>query len=65
MIDNSGYVFKGIILTISGIIIAFFPGVITWIFYAVGAIIIFGSGCTYISSLKEGGGMLFGREKLC
>ena len=60
MIDNSGYVFKGIMLTISGIIIAFFPGVITWIFYAVGAIIIFGSGCTYISSLKEGSGMLFG-----
>ena len=60
MIDNSGYIFKGIMLVLCGIIIAFFPGIITWIFYAVGAIIIFGSGCTYISSLKEGGGMFFG-----
>ena len=60
MIDNSGYIFKGIMLTICGIIIAFFPGVITWIFYALGAIIIFGSGCTYVGSLKEGGEMLFG-----
>lgn len=60
MIDNSGYVFKGIMLVLCGVIIGFFPSVITWIFYAVGAIVIFGSGCTYVGSLKEGGGMFFG-----
>lgn len=60
MIDNSGYIFKGIMLTLCGALIAFCPGVITWIFYIVGALIIFGSGCTYIGSLKEGGGMFFG-----
>lgn len=60
MIDNSGYIFKGIMLTVCGVMIAFFPSVIAWIFYIIGAIIIFGSGCTYVGSLKEGGGMFFG-----
>lgn len=60
MIDNSGYIFKGIMLTICGAMIAFFPGVISWIFYIIGALIIFGSGCTFVGSLKEGSGMFFG-----
>ncbi|WP_297956050.1 DUF308 domain-containing protein [uncultured Ruminococcus sp.] len=42
-IDNSGYLFKAILFTVCGILLAFFPGVLAWAFYIVGGIIIIGS----------------------
>lgn len=60
-IDNFGYIMKGILLAVSGVLIAFFPNVITWIFYAVGIIIIAGSVFTLIGGLSGGdAGGLFG-----
>ena len=62
MIDNSSYIFKGIMLTLCGALITFFPGVIAWIFYIIGAVIIVGSAFTFFGSLGEGegGSMFFG-----
>ena len=48
MIDNSGYIFKGIMLTICGIIIAFFPGVITSPYLMTGA-----SDARYMSRVSD------------
>ncbi len=60
MANNSGFMFKGIILALCGAVIAFFPGVITWVFYAVGIIIIIGSIVTLIKSFGEGSPMIGG-----
>ena len=59
-IDNSGYIFKGILLLVSGVLFAFFPGVVSWIFYIIGGIIIIGSIFTFIGGLGSGdaGGLL-------
>ena len=53
-IDNSGYIFKGILLLVSGVLFAFFPGVVSWIFYIIGGIIIIGSIFTFIGGLGSG-----------
>ena len=53
-IDNSGYIFKGILLTVSGVLFAFFPGVLSWIFYIIGGIIIIGSVVTVLGGLGSG-----------
>jgi uncharacterized membrane protein HdeD (DUF308 family) len=55
-IDNSNYIFKGIILTVCGILFAFFPGVLSWIFYIIGGIIIVGSIFTVLGGLGGGDG---------
>lgn len=55
-IDNTGYIIKGILLLICGILFAFFPGVISWVFYIIGGIIIIGSVLTGLSSLGGGDG---------
>lgn len=53
-IDNSGYIFKGILLTVCGVLFAFFPGVLSWIFYIIGGIIIIGSVVTVLGGLGSG-----------
>lgn len=58
-LDNTGYIFKGILLVISGVLIAFFPGVISWIFYIIGAVVIIGSIGTMLGGLSSGDGSLF------
>ena len=55
-IDNTGYIIKAILLLVCGILFAFFPGVISWVFYIIGAIIIIGSLLTGLSSLGGGDG---------
>ena len=56
-IDNSGYLFKAILLTACGILLTFFPGVLAWVFYIIGGIIIIGS---LLTGLGGGdGGSLF------
>ncbi len=55
-IDNSNYIFKGIMLTICGILFAFFPGVLSWILYIIGGIIIVGSAFTVLGGLGSGDG---------
>ncbi len=57
-IDNTGYIIKGILLLICGILFAFFPGVISWVFYIIGGAIIIGSVFTAISSFSDGGSLL-------
>lgn len=56
--DNSGFVFKGILLLICGVLFAFFPGVISWIFYIIGGAVIIGSAVTGLKSLGVEGGSL-------
>ncbi|MDD7516703.1 DUF308 domain-containing protein [Ruminococcus flavefaciens] len=53
-IDNSSYIFKGILLTVCGVLFAFFPGVLSWIFYIIGGIIIIGSVVTVLGGLGSG-----------
>ena len=55
-IDNTGYIIKAILLLVCGILFAFFPGVISWVFYIIGGIIIIGSLLTGLSSLGGGDG---------
>ncbi|WP_028520431.1 DUF308 domain-containing protein [Ruminococcus flavefaciens] len=55
-IDNSGYLFKAILLTACGILLTFFPGVLAWVFYIIGGIIIIGSLLTGLSG-GEGGSL--------
>ena len=59
-IDNSKYIFKGISLLICGVLFAFFPGVLSWIFYVLGGIIIIGSAFTVLGGIGsgDGGGLL-------
>ena len=57
-IDNFNYIFKGVLLTVCGVLLAFFPGVINWIFYIIGAIVIIGCVMTLLSSLAGGDAML-------
>ncbi len=53
-IDNFSYILKGAALAICGVLIAFFPNVITWLFYIVGGIIIAGSVIAFLGSLTGG-----------
>ncbi|MBR2283354.1 MAG: DUF308 domain-containing protein [Ruminococcus sp.] len=57
-IDNFNYIFKGVLLTVSGLLLAFFPGVINWIFYIIGGIVLIGCVFTLLSSLAGGDAML-------
>lgn len=59
-IDNSKYIFKGITLLICGVLFAFFPGILSWIFYIIGGAIIIGSAVTVLGGLGsgDGGGLL-------
>lgn len=55
-IDNTGYTIKAILLLVCGILFAFFPGVLSWVFYIIGGIIIIGSVATAFSSFGGGDG---------
>ena len=55
-IDNSSYLFKAILLTACGILLTFFPGVLAWVFYIIGGIIIIGSLLTGLTG-GEGGAL--------
>ena len=57
-IDNSGFTAKCIILIISGALIAFFPQVITWMFYILGGIIIVSCLFIMLTSMGSGDGSL-------
>lgn len=57
-IDNTCYIIKAILLLVCGILFAFFPGVISWVFYIIGGAIIIGSLFTALSSLGDGGSLL-------
>ena len=57
-IKNSGYIAKGILLAITGAVIAFMPGIITWLFYIIGVIIIASCVLMFFTSLSGGDFML-------
>lgn len=57
-IDNSGYIFKGILLLVCGVLFAFFPGVISWTFYIIGGIVVIGSAVTSLGGITQGDGSL-------
>lgn len=57
-IDNTGYIIKAILLLVCGVLFAFFPGVISWVFYIIGGAIIIGSVFSALSSLGDGGSLL-------
>lgn len=54
-IDNSGYMIKGILLTVCGISFTFFPNVLAWVFYIIGGIIIIGSALTFLGGVGDDG----------
>lgn len=56
-ISNSGYILKGILLTFCGVVFAFFPNVLSWIFYIIGGIIIIGCVFTVLGGLGSGDGV--------
>ena len=58
-ISNFNYIMKGITLTLCGLLIAFFPGVISWIFYIIGGIIIAASIISFLASLGDDTGFMF------
>ena len=51
---SSAFMTKGIIYLICGILIGFFPGIISWIFYIVGGLIIIGSVLMLITGAGSG-----------
>ena len=58
---RSNYITKGVVLTICGALIGFFPGVISMLFYIIGGIIIVGSVIMLLTGFGEGmDGGLFG-----
>ena len=57
-ISNSSYIAKGITLLITGLVIAFFPGVIGWLFYVIGGIIVISCVLLFLTSLSGGDFML-------
>lgn len=57
-ISNAGYLLKGISLILGGAVIAFFPGIISWLFYVIGIIIIASCIISLISSIGSGNGMM-------
>lgn len=57
-ISNAGYLVKGISLILGGAVIAFFPGIISWMFYVIGIIVIVSCIISLISSLGSGNGMM-------
>ncbi|WP_303789967.1 DUF308 domain-containing protein [Ruminococcus flavefaciens] len=57
-IDNSGYIAKGIIFAVCGVLFAFFPNVIAWAFYIIGGIVVIGSALTSLGGLTQGDGSL-------
>lgn len=60
MAERSDYLVKGVLLVILGIIIAFFPKVISGIFCVIGLIIIIGSVKTLFTSAGQGAPMIGG-----
>lgn len=54
--DNFSYILKGVILSFSGVLIAFFPNVINWLFYIIGGIIVFACILSALSSVFGGEG---------
>jgi len=58
--DNFSYILKGVILAFSGVLVAFFPNVINWLFYIIGGIVVFACILSALSSVfgGEGGFML-------
>ena len=63
-IDNSGYITKCILLIISGGLIAFFPQVITWMFYILGGIIVVSCVFMMFTSLGSGDGGLLSSSSI-
>lgn len=57
-IDNTGYIVKGILLAVCGVLFAFFPNVISWTFYIIGGIIVAGSILTGLGGITQGDGSL-------
>lgn len=53
-ISKSGYIVKGVLLTLLGAVIAFFPGIISMFFYILGGIIIISCVASIISSGGDG-----------
>ncbi|MCQ2468511.1 MAG: DUF308 domain-containing protein [Ruminococcus sp.] len=60
MAERSDYLVKGVLLVILGIIIAFFPKIISGIFCVIGLIIIIGSVKTLFTSAGQGAPMIGG-----
>ncbi|MBR4628161.1 MAG: DUF308 domain-containing protein [Ruminococcus sp.] len=52
--DNSGFIAKGLAYLICGVLIGFFPGIISWIFYIIGGIIILSSVLMLITGASSG-----------
>jgi hypothetical protein len=58
-ISNAGYIAKAIALIMTGLILAFFPKVLTWIFVALGMIIIVSCSLMIVPALFSGDGGSF------
>lgn len=54
--DNFSYILKGVILAFSGVLVAFFPNVINWLFYIIGGIVVFACVLSALSSVFGGDG---------
>ena len=52
--DISGFITKGVIYLVCGILIGFLPGVVSWLFYILGGIIIISSLFMFIGGLNSG-----------
>lgn len=52
--DISGFITKGVIYLICGILIGFLPGVVSWIFYILGGIIIVSSVFMLLGGMSSG-----------
>ena len=52
--DISGFITKGIVYLICGILIGFLPGVVNWIFYILGGIIIISSIFMLLGGMSSG-----------
>ncbi|HRR75312.1 MAG: DUF308 domain-containing protein [Ruminococcus sp.] len=63
-IDNSGYITKCILLIISGGLIAFFPQIITWMFYIIGGIIVVSCILMMFTSFGSGDGGLLSSSSI-
>ena len=51
---QSNFITKGVIFILCGILIGFLPGIVNWIFYIVGGIIVVASVLLLLSGLKSG-----------
>lgn len=57
---SSNYITKGIIFILCGILIGFLPGIVNWIFYIIGGLIVAASVLLLLKSLSGGDGSLVG-----